>query len=56
VDIICENCLPDIDYKCTEHRLKNQCAGCNRTDQKLFACAFGILCKNCMRENGMIFC
>lgn len=25
------------------------------TDQKLYTCAIGILCKDCMRDNGMIF-
>lgn len=54
--LTCKNCFPEIDYKCSEHREPNQCVGCNRTDQKLFACAFGILCKDCMRGNGVIFC
>ncbi len=51
----CENCLPDIDYKCTDHRLKNQCVGCNRTDQKLIMTCMGIICKDCARKGGMIF-
>ena len=51
----CENCVPDIDYACAEHREKNQCVGCNRTDQKLIVTAMGIICKDCARQGGMIF-
>jgi len=51
----CEDCYPEIDYLCMKHRPENQCIGCLRTDQKLHACAMGILCKDCMHKNGMIF-
>jgi len=51
----CDDCYPEIDYLCSKHRPENQCIGCLRTDQKLYACAMGILCKDCMRKNGMIF-
>jgi len=53
--LICKNCFPEIDYKCSEHRPENYCVGCTRTDQKLYVSAFGILCKNCMRKNGIVF-
>ena len=53
--LTCENCFAEIDYKCLKHRPENYCVGCTRTDQKLYACAFGILCKDCMRKNGMVF-
>lgn len=51
----CKNCFPNIDYVCTEHRAKNQCVGCNRTDQKLIITGMGIICKDCARKGGMIF-
>ncbi len=51
----CKECIPKLKYQCMKHRPENQCIGCLRTDQKLYACAMGILCKDCMRKNGMIF-
>lgn len=51
----CEHCIPEIKYLCTEHRPENMCIGCLRTDQKLYISGMGILCKDCMRKNGMIF-
>ena len=53
--IECELCVPEIEYKCLEHREPHQCVGCNRIDQKLYVSAFGILCKDCLRKNGVIF-
>lgn len=51
----CKSCIPQIDYICLEHRKENQCGGCNKENQKLHVTAFGIICKNCMMENGMVF-
>jgi len=51
----CADCFPQIDYLCKKHRPENYCVGCTRTDQNLFISAFGILCKKCLRENGIIF-
>jgi len=51
----CSSCIPEIDYICSEHREPNQCVGCNRTNQKLYVSAFGIICKDCLRQNGVVF-
>ena len=51
----CENCVPEIEYFCMNHREPNQCGGCNRKNQKLYASGIGILCKDCTRKNGVIF-
>jgi len=51
----CDDCIPEIEYVCSAHRLENQCGGCNRTDQKLIATGIGILCKECARSQGLIF-
>lgn len=55
LDKECPDCFPEVDYLCMNHRPENLCVGCNRTDGKLIACALGILCKSCARENGVIF-
>lgn len=49
------NCVPEIEYLCSIHRKPNQCVGCNRENQKLYASGIGILCKDCQRQNGVIW-
>lgn len=51
----CTFCVPSIKYKCMRHRPKNQCIGCLRTNQKLYASGIGILCRDCQVKNGVIF-
>ncbi len=51
----CEMCHPEIEYTCQEHREKNQCPGCNRTDQKLIMTRMGFVCRDCYHKNGGLF-
>lgn len=51
----CENCVPEIDYLCSEHREPNQCGGCLRKNQKLRVSCAGILCNDCIRKSGVVF-
>ena len=44
---VCPSCIPEIEYTCQNHREKNQCAGCNKKNQKLRLCAFGEFCYKC---------
>jgi len=55
IDQECKDCIPEIDYRCSEHRNPNECVGCTRTDQKLHVSAFGFLCKDCLHKNGVVF-
>ena len=51
----CGNCIPKIDYVCVQHRPEGYCVGCNRKNMQLFVSAFGIICRDCLNDNGVVF-
>jgi len=51
----CRSCVPEIQYQCSEHRPKNQCISCLRTDKELHVSGIGIMCKDCQVKNGVTF-
>ena len=49
----CPNCFPEVKYQCSEHRPKNQCVGCLKTNKKLIFTLMGFICEDCAFEQGL---